>query len=180
MHICPCHSLTSSQLTLPLPLVLKSILYICVIFWWLCPNPGSRVFQTASEPQWGTCSDLALDAVSILRVSHFPCCSLTDVCVLSSLAGASVLVYFALAPPNSSTKSTWPPPRIPAWRPRLCSPLGRDAASPLFGSKSPHWGTSTLFYNFCAIFMLGFFLVVLVLFENYRYLDHPKLHHKPS
>ena len=30
MYICPCHSLTSSQLTLPTPHVLKSILYICV------------------------------------------------------------------------------------------------------------------------------------------------------
>ena len=30
MYICPCHSLTSSQLTLPPPHVLKSILYVCV------------------------------------------------------------------------------------------------------------------------------------------------------
>ena len=30
IYICPCHSLTSSQLTLPPPCVLKSILYICV------------------------------------------------------------------------------------------------------------------------------------------------------
>ena len=30
VHICPCHSLTSSQLTLPSPHVLKSILYICI------------------------------------------------------------------------------------------------------------------------------------------------------
>ena len=30
VYICPCHSLTSSQLTLPPPCVLKSILYICV------------------------------------------------------------------------------------------------------------------------------------------------------
>ena len=30
VYICPCHSLTSSQLTLPPPRVLKSILYICV------------------------------------------------------------------------------------------------------------------------------------------------------
>ena len=30
VYICPCHSLTSSQLTLPPPHVLKSILYICV------------------------------------------------------------------------------------------------------------------------------------------------------
>ena len=30
MFICPCHALTSSQLTLPPPRVLKSILYICV------------------------------------------------------------------------------------------------------------------------------------------------------
>ena len=31
VYISPCHSLTSSQLTLPPPHVLKSILYICVI-----------------------------------------------------------------------------------------------------------------------------------------------------
>ena len=30
VYICPCHSLTSPQLTLPPPHVLKSILYICV------------------------------------------------------------------------------------------------------------------------------------------------------
>ena len=30
VYICPCHSLTSSQLTLPPPCVLKSILYICI------------------------------------------------------------------------------------------------------------------------------------------------------
>ena len=30
VYTCPCHSLTSSQLTLPPPCVLKSILYICV------------------------------------------------------------------------------------------------------------------------------------------------------
>ena len=30
VYICPCHSLTSSQLTLPPPRVLKSILYVCV------------------------------------------------------------------------------------------------------------------------------------------------------
>ena len=30
MSICPCHSLTSSQLTLPPPCILKSILYVCV------------------------------------------------------------------------------------------------------------------------------------------------------
>ena len=30
VYICPCHSLTSSQLTLPHPHVLKSILYVCV------------------------------------------------------------------------------------------------------------------------------------------------------
>ena len=30
MYICPCHSLTSSQLTLPPTRVLKSILYICI------------------------------------------------------------------------------------------------------------------------------------------------------
>ena len=30
VYICPCHSLTSSQLTLPPPHVLKSILYVCV------------------------------------------------------------------------------------------------------------------------------------------------------
>ena len=30
MYICPCYSLTSSQLTLPPPHVLKSILYVCV------------------------------------------------------------------------------------------------------------------------------------------------------
>ena len=30
VYICPCHSLTSSQLILPPPHVLKSILYICV------------------------------------------------------------------------------------------------------------------------------------------------------
>ena len=30
MYICPCHSLTSSQLTLPSPHVLKSILYVCI------------------------------------------------------------------------------------------------------------------------------------------------------
>ena len=30
VYICPCHSLISSQLTLPPPLVLKSILYVCV------------------------------------------------------------------------------------------------------------------------------------------------------
>ena len=29
-YICPCHSLTLSQLTLPPPRVLKSILYVCV------------------------------------------------------------------------------------------------------------------------------------------------------
>ena len=29
-YICPCHSLNSSQLTLPPPLVLKSILYVCI------------------------------------------------------------------------------------------------------------------------------------------------------
>ena len=30
VYICPCHSLTSSQLTLPPSRVLKSILYVCV------------------------------------------------------------------------------------------------------------------------------------------------------
>ena len=30
VYICPCHFLTSSQLTLPTPCVLKSILYVCV------------------------------------------------------------------------------------------------------------------------------------------------------
>ena len=30
VYICPCHSLTSSQLPLPPPHVLKSILYICI------------------------------------------------------------------------------------------------------------------------------------------------------
>ena len=30
VYVCPCHFLTSSQLTLPPPHVLKSILYICV------------------------------------------------------------------------------------------------------------------------------------------------------
>ena len=30
VYICPCHSLTSSQLTRPPPRVLKSILYICI------------------------------------------------------------------------------------------------------------------------------------------------------
>ena len=30
VYICPCHSLTSSQLTLPPPCVLKSILYVCI------------------------------------------------------------------------------------------------------------------------------------------------------
>ena len=30
VYICPCHSLTSSQLTLPPPHVLKSILYVCI------------------------------------------------------------------------------------------------------------------------------------------------------
>ena len=30
VYICPCHSLTSSQLTLPTPRVLKYILYVCV------------------------------------------------------------------------------------------------------------------------------------------------------
>ena len=30
MCICPCHSLTSSQLTLPPPRVLKCILYVCI------------------------------------------------------------------------------------------------------------------------------------------------------
>ena len=30
VYICPCHSFTSSQLTLPPPHVLKSILYICI------------------------------------------------------------------------------------------------------------------------------------------------------
>ena len=30
VYISPCHSFTSSQLTLPLPCVLKSILYVCV------------------------------------------------------------------------------------------------------------------------------------------------------
>ena len=30
VYICPCHSLTSSQLTLPPPRVLKSILYVCI------------------------------------------------------------------------------------------------------------------------------------------------------
>ena len=30
VYICPCHSLTSSQLTLPPPHVLKSIIYICI------------------------------------------------------------------------------------------------------------------------------------------------------
>ena len=29
VYICPCHSLTSSQLPLPPPCVLKSLLYIC-------------------------------------------------------------------------------------------------------------------------------------------------------
>ena len=29
IYMCPCHSLTSSQLTLPPPHVLKSILYVC-------------------------------------------------------------------------------------------------------------------------------------------------------
>ena len=31
MYICQCYSLTSSQLTLPLPGVLKSILYVCIL-----------------------------------------------------------------------------------------------------------------------------------------------------
>ena len=30
VYTCPCHSLTSSQLTLPPPRVLKSILYVCI------------------------------------------------------------------------------------------------------------------------------------------------------
>ena len=30
MYVCPCHSLTSSQLTLPPPCILKSILYVCI------------------------------------------------------------------------------------------------------------------------------------------------------
>ena len=30
VYICPCHSLTSSQLTLPPPRVLRSILYVCI------------------------------------------------------------------------------------------------------------------------------------------------------
>ena len=30
MYICPCHSLTSSQLTLPPPHVLTSMLYVCI------------------------------------------------------------------------------------------------------------------------------------------------------
>ena len=30
VYICPCHSLTSPQLTLPPPCVLKSILYVCI------------------------------------------------------------------------------------------------------------------------------------------------------
>ena len=30
VYLCPCHSLTSSQLTLPPPRVLKSILYVCI------------------------------------------------------------------------------------------------------------------------------------------------------
>ena len=30
VYICPCHSLTSSQLTLPPPHVLKSVLYVCI------------------------------------------------------------------------------------------------------------------------------------------------------
>ena len=34
VYICPCHSLTSSQLTLPPPRVLKSILYVCVFIPW--------------------------------------------------------------------------------------------------------------------------------------------------
>ena len=32
VYICQCYSLTSSQLTLPPPCVLKSILYVCIFF----------------------------------------------------------------------------------------------------------------------------------------------------
>ena len=43
VYISPCHSLTSSQLTLALPRVLKSILYICV-FTPVLPQVSSELF----------------------------------------------------------------------------------------------------------------------------------------
>ena len=43
VYICPCHSLTQSQLTLPPPRVLKSILYICV-FIPVLPLGSSELF----------------------------------------------------------------------------------------------------------------------------------------
>ena len=43
MYICQCYSLTSSQLTLPPPCVLKSILYVC-IFIPVLPLDSSELF----------------------------------------------------------------------------------------------------------------------------------------
>ena len=43
VYICPCHSLTSSQLTLPHPCDLKSILYFC-IFIPVLPLGSSELF----------------------------------------------------------------------------------------------------------------------------------------
>ena len=44
VYICPCHSLTSSQLTLPPPRVLKSILYVCIFIPVLLLGSAERFF----------------------------------------------------------------------------------------------------------------------------------------
>ena len=44
VYVCPCHYLTSSQLTLPPPRVIKSILYVC-IFIPVLPLGSSELFS---------------------------------------------------------------------------------------------------------------------------------------
>ena len=44
VFICPCHSLTSSQFTLPPPSVLKSILYVCIFIPVLSLGSSGKIF----------------------------------------------------------------------------------------------------------------------------------------
>ena len=63
VYICPCHSLTSSQLTLPPPRVLKSILYVCV-FIPVLPLGSSHIYNGIllshkKKQNWVICSEVA-------------------------------------------------------------------------------------------------------------------------
>ena len=71
VYICPCHSLTSSQLTLPPPRVLKSILYIC-IFTHVLPLGSSEPF-------------LFLDSIYMCQHTVFVFLFLTDFILQDSL-----------------------------------------------------------------------------------------------